>query len=47
MSALALRGFTVAGLLRSAEGRSAGRLPPEVVDRIVIDVLARRNRGEL
>jgi hypothetical protein len=47
MSALAFRGFSVAGVLRSAEGYSAGRLPPEVVDRVVVDVLARANRGEL
>ena len=47
MSALALRGCSVAGLVRSAEGWSADRLPPEVVDRVVIGVLARQRRGEL
>ena len=47
MSALALRGFSVAGLVRSAEGYSAGRLPPEVIDRVVIGVIARQKRGEL
>ena len=47
MSALALHGFSVAGLVRAAEGYVAGRLPSEVVDRVVIDVLARSRRGEL
>jgi hypothetical protein len=47
MSALALHGFSVAGLLRSAEGYSAGRLPAEVVDGVVAAVVARRERGEL
>jgi hypothetical protein len=47
MSALALRGWSVAGIVRAAEGFSAGRLFPEVVDRVVVDVLARRKRGTL
>ncbi len=47
MSALALRDFSVAGLVRSAEGYAAGRLPAEVVDRVVVEVLGRRKRGEL
>ena len=47
MAALALRGWSVAGLLRAAEGFSAGRLFPETVDRVVVDVLARRDRGQL
>ena len=47
MSALALRGWSVGGIVRAAEGFSAGRLFPEVVDRVVVSVLARRNRGTL
>jgi hypothetical protein len=47
MSACALAGFSTAGLVRSAEGYSAGRLPAEVVDGVVAAVLARRERGEL
>jgi hypothetical protein len=47
MAALALRGWSVAGLLRAAEGFSAGRLFPETVDRVVVDLLTRRARGEL
>jgi hypothetical protein len=47
MSALALRGFSTEGLLRSAEGYSAGRLPSEVVDDVVVDVLRRRKWGQL
>jgi len=38
MAALALRTWSVGGLLRSAEGYAAGRLPAETVDRVVIDV---------
>ena len=47
MCACALAGFSVAGLVRSAEGYSAGRLAAEVVDGVVVAVLARRERGEL
>jgi hypothetical protein len=47
MCALALHGFSTAGLVRSAEGYSAGRLAAEVVDGVVVAVLARRERGEL
>jgi hypothetical protein len=47
MSALALRGFSIAGLLRSAEGFAAGRLPPEVLDGVVAAVAARGDRGQL
>lgn len=47
MSACALAGFSVAGLLRSADGYAAGRLPPEVIDGVVSAVAARRGRGEL
>jgi hypothetical protein len=47
MSALALEGFSVAGLLRSAEGYAAGRLPAEVIDGVVVAVVARRERKEL
>jgi hypothetical protein len=47
MSALALRGWSTAGLLRAAEGFSAGRLFPEVIDRVIVDVLKRRERGQL
>jgi len=47
MSALALHGWSIRGLLRAAEGYSAGRLPSEVVDRVVATVVARRRRGEL
>lgn len=47
MAALALRGWTVGGLLRAAENFSAGRLWPETVDRVVVAVLARRDRGTL
>jgi hypothetical protein len=47
MSALAFHGFTVAGLLRSAEGFAAGRLPPEILDGVVAAVAARRDRGQL
>jgi hypothetical protein len=47
MRPLALAGFSVAGLVRSAEGYNSGRLPPEVVDRVVVGVLSRRKRGEL
>jgi hypothetical protein len=47
MSALALRCWSVGGIVRAAEGFSAGRLFPEVVDRVVVDVLARRTRGQL
>jgi hypothetical protein len=39
--------WSVEGLLRAANEYSAGRLPPEVVDRVVVDVLKRRERGEL
>jgi len=47
MSALALEGFSVAGLLTAAEGYSAGRLPAEVIDGVVVAVVARRERKEL
>ena len=47
MSALALKGFSVAGLLRSAEGFSAGRLPAEVIAGVVATVATRRERGQL
>jgi hypothetical protein len=47
MSALAFRGFTTAGLVRSAYAYAAGRLPAEVVDGVVVRVLRRRERGEL
>jgi hypothetical protein len=47
MAALALRGWSVAGLLRAAEGFSAGRLFPETVDRVIVDVARRRARGQL
>ena len=47
MSALALHDFSIAGLLRSAEGFAAGRLPAEVVDGVVATVVARRERGQL
>jgi hypothetical protein len=47
MSALALHGFSVAGLLRSAEEYSAGRLPTEVIDGVVAAVVARRERDQL
>ena len=47
MCACALAGFTTAGLLRSAIGYAAGRLPSEVVDGVVVAVLGRRERGQL
>jgi hypothetical protein len=47
MQALALRGWSTRGLVHAAEGYSAGRLPPETVDRVVVEVLRRRERGEL
>jgi hypothetical protein len=47
MSACALRGFSTAGLLRSATGYAAGRLPSEVVESAVVAVLARREKGTL
>jgi len=47
LRALALHGFSVAGLVRSAEGYSAGRLPPEIVARVVNDVLRRTRSGAL
>jgi hypothetical protein len=47
MSALSFHGFTVEGLVRSAAAYAAGRLPPEIVDGVVISVLRRRTRGEL
>jgi hypothetical protein len=47
MCALALHGFSTAGLLRSAMGYAAGRLPSEVVEAAVVAVLRRRERGEL
>jgi hypothetical protein len=47
LSALALAGFTTAGLLRSATGYAAGRLPNEVVESAVVAVLARREKGTL
>jgi hypothetical protein len=47
MSCLALNDWSVKGLVRAADRYTAGRLPEEVVDRVVIDVLARRKRGEL
>ncbi len=47
MSALALRGWSVGGIVRAAEGFSAGRLFPELVDRVVVEVLKRRERGQL
>jgi hypothetical protein len=43
----ALAGFSVAGLLRSAIGYAAGRLPSEVVDGVVVAVLGRRQRDQL
>lgn len=47
MCACALAGFTTAGLVRAAEGYSCGRLPSEVVDGVVVAVVARRERGSL
>jgi hypothetical protein len=47
MSACALLGFSIAGLVRSAEGYSCGRLPSEVCDGVVVSVVARRDRGQL
>ena len=47
MCALALRGFSPKGLLRSAEGYSAGRLSSEVIDDVVVEVLRRRKWGQL
>ena len=47
MSALALHGFSIAGLVRSAEGYYCGRLPSEVCDGVVVSVVARRDRGQL
>ena len=47
VSALARHGWSIVGLLRGAEGYSAGRAPSEVIDRVVVDVLVRRRRGEL
>jgi hypothetical protein len=47
MCACALAGFSTAGLLRSASGYAAGRLPGEVVDGAVVSVLRRRERGEI
>jgi hypothetical protein len=47
MSACALHGFSIAGLVRSAEGYSCGRLPSEVCDGVAVAVVARRDRGQL
>jgi hypothetical protein len=47
MCACALAGFSVAGLVRSAEGYAAGRLSAEVVDGVVVAVVKRRDRGSL
>lgn len=47
LRALALRGFSVAGLVRSAEGYSAGRLPHEVVCRVVDEIVCRTRSGAL
>jgi hypothetical protein len=47
MSACAFHGFSTAGLVRSAEGYAAGRLPAEVIDGVVVAVLERRERREL
>ena len=47
MCALAFRGCSGRGLVRAAEGYSAGRLAPEVITRVVNNVLRRRRRGDL
>ncbi len=47
MCALALRGWSGWALARAAEGYTAGRLPPEIVGRVVNDVLRRRRAGAL
>jgi hypothetical protein len=47
MRALASRGCSGKGLARAAEGYAAGRLPPEIVARVVNDVLRRRKAAAL
>ena len=47
MCALAFRGCSGKGLARAAEGYAAGRLWPEIVARVVNDVLRRRRAGAL
>ena len=47
MSYLAWEGWSDAGLFRAATVYNAGRLGPWIVRRVVREVLARRDRGEL
>jgi hypothetical protein len=47
MCAGALRGWSGPGIARAAAGYTAGRLAPEIVARVVNDVLRRRKAGAL
>jgi hypothetical protein len=47
LCALALHGWSGKGLARAAEGYTAGRLPPEIVCRVVNDTIRRRRAGAL
>jgi hypothetical protein len=47
MCAGALRGWSGPGIARAAIGYTAGRLAPEIVARVVTDVLRRRKAGAL
>ena len=47
MCTLAFRGWSGRGLFAWAEGYSAGRLAPEVITRVMNNVLRRRRRGDL